>query len=338
MRRTRRGASRRREWLRFLSALSSTGVVTVWAAGEFIGERHWLTTLVAYIPQHPFLFPAALLSVGSLALRRPSLAAVNGLVLLFGAFHLLGFSVGRQETGACADLRVMTYNIHHGAMGVDRIAADIRQQRPDLVLLQEANAFRSWPDPVPPLAKLLPDYRVYTIRDEVALLSRLPVSQAQSWRLRRNGARRKGLDATIKVGKKRLRILNVHLMTSATGSSLARSKGQTPAHLEHTAGVRSEQFEEIRRWVERQRDPFIVAGDFNTPPRGVLYRRLREWGLTDSFSAAGFGFGATYRSDLPVLRIDHIFTGPGVRALRTWVPPSRSSDHRPVVADLSLDD
>ncbi|MEJ5297167.1 MAG: endonuclease/exonuclease/phosphatase family protein [Armatimonadota bacterium] len=337
MRRTGRGPSRRREWLRFLTVLSTAGVVTVWAAGEFIGERHWLTTLLAYIPQHPFLFPAALLSVGSLALRRPGLAAVNTLVLVFGVFHLLGFSVGRHQTGARADLRVMTYNIHHGAMGVEGIASDIRQQQPDLVLLQEANAFRIWADPVPPLAKQLPDYRVYTIGDEVALLSRVPVSQVQSWRLRRNGARRKGLDATVKVGKRKLRILNVHLMTSATGSSLARSKGQTPAHLRHTAEVRSEQFEEISRWVERQRDPFIVAGDFNTPPRGVLYRRFRGWGLTDSFRAAGFGFGATYRSDLPVLRIDHIFTGPGVQVLRTWVPPTRSSDHRPVVADLTFE-
>ncbi len=337
MRRTRRGPSRRREWLRFLTVLSTAGVVTVWAAGEFIGERHWLTTLLAYIPQHPFLFPAALLSVGTLALRRPGLAATNVLVLVFGAFHLLGFSIGRQETGARADLRVMTYNIHHGAMGVETIAADIRQQRPDLVLLQEANAFRSWTNPMPLLATLLPDYRVYTIGDEVALMSRLPVTQVQSRRLRRNGARRKGLDATVTVGKRKLRILNVHLMTSATGNALARSKAQAPTYLRHTAAVRSEQFEEIRRWVERQRDPFIVAGDFNTPPRGVLYRRVRGWGLTDSFSAAGFGFGATYRSDVPVLRIDHILTGPGVRAVRTWVPPTRSSDHRPVVADLTLE-
>ncbi|BCW97970.1 MAG: hypothetical protein KatS3mg024_0797 [Armatimonadota bacterium] len=303
-----------------------------------MGERHWLTTLLAYMPQHPFLFPAVLLGVASLVLRRPALAAVNLLVLVFGAFYLLGFSIGRQETGARADLRVMTYNIHHGAMGVAGVAADIRRQRPDLVLLQEASPFRSWPHPVRPLAKLLPDYSVYTIGDEVALLSKLPVSQSGSWRLRKNGVRRKGLDVTVLVGKRKLRLLNVHLITSATATSIARSKLQLPSYLRHTAEVRCEQLEEIRRWLERQRDPFIVAGDFNTPPRGVLYRRLRGWGLTDSFSAAGFGFGATYRSDKPVLRIDHIFTGPGVRALRSWVPRTRSSDHRPVVVDLALDD
>ena len=323
--------------LRLLTAAGAVLVAAVWAAGDLVGERHWTTTLLAYVPQHPFLVPSALLLLASLARRRVWLALANIVVLAFGAFQLLGLSLAPQDTGTRPSLRVMTYNIHHGSLGIEAVARDIRRQNPDVVLLQECNAFRSWPDPMPRLAQLLPGYRTYLAGDEVAMLCRLPVRSVAAWPLRDSGPRRIALSAVLSVGGRSLRVLNVHLMTSSTGSSLARSGRRAPDHLRQTARVRGEQLERVRQWVQSGDGPCIVAGDFNTPPRGVFYRRMPARGLSDSFRQAGRGFGATYPSDIPLLRIDHIFTGKGVRALRTWVPRTHGSDHRPVVADLLLE-
>jgi endonuclease/exonuclease/phosphatase (EEP) superfamily protein YafD len=78
-----------------------------------------------------------------------------------------------------------------------------------------------------------------------------------------------------------------------------------------------------------------VAGDFNNPPRGVLYRRMSVQ-LSDSFRAAGGGFGYTFRSDFPAMRIDYIWCAPGVRVVRCRTVRSRASDHLPVIADIRL--
>lgn len=78
----------------------------------------------------------------------------------------------------------------------------------------------------------------------------------------------------------------------------------------------------------------IIAGDFNMPPRGVVYRRIA--GQYRNAFSAGNGFGYTYRSSLPVLRIDHIFLSPDLRPVRCRTIGTRVSDHRPVVAEVEL--
>ena len=81
--------------------------------------------------------------------------------------------------------------------------------------------------------------------------------------------------------------------------------------------------------------PLIVAGDFNTPPRGELYATLASR-FTDAFAQAGWGFGNTYSSRWPVVRIDHVWFSSDVQAVRAWVPPVMASDHRPLMAVLSV--
>jgi endonuclease/exonuclease/phosphatase family metal-dependent hydrolase len=50
----------------------------------------------------------------------------------------------------------------------------------------------------------------------------------------------------------------------------------------------------------------------------------------------------TWSGRLPLLRIDHVFATPGVRALHVAIPRQRlertASDHLPVVVDLEVPD
>lgn len=68
-----------------------------------------------------------------------------------GALLLLLMSVPVPVRAAGSDtVRVLIYNIHHGAgtdgrLDLERIAAVIRAQDPDVVLLQEPNHRAAWP-------------------------------------------------------------------------------------------------------------------------------------------------------------------------------------------------
>jgi endonuclease/exonuclease/phosphatase family metal-dependent hydrolase len=76
-------------------------------------------------------------------------------------------------------------------------------------------------------------------------------------------------------------------------------------------------------------------GDFNTPPRGRVYRELTAK-FEDGFRTAGYGAGYTYPARRPLMRIDYVFTTAGITVKRCRVIPVQASDHLPVIADIGL--
>lgn len=82
--------------------------------------------------------------------------------------------------------------------------------------------------------------------------------------------------------------------------------------------------------------PIIICGDFNDVPSSFVYQKVKG-NLSDAFSKKGVGFGRTYHSIFPTLRIDYIlFDG---KALKAEGYLSRSvglSDHYPVIANFSI--
>jgi len=69
---------------------------------------------------------------------------------------------------------------------------------------------------------------------------------------------------------------------------------------------RSFQAEQIILHVKKSPYPVVVAGDLNDTPGSYTYFLFKEY-LNDSFLDAGLGFGKTYISNWPWLRIDYIF-------------------------------
>ena len=79
--------------------------------------------------------------------------------------------------------------------------------------------------------------------------------------------------------------------------------------------------------------PILVVGDFNVTEREQAYRELTA-GLVDVHRVAGIGNGHTWRPEwlarwrLTILRIDYMFSSPGLRPLRMVVDRTpRGSDH-----------
>jgi vancomycin resistance protein VanJ len=104
--------------------------------------------------------------------------------------------------------------------------------------------------------------------------------------------------------------------------------------MEVAAAVRAEQTENLLRVVRAAPRPLVVGGDFNSPP-GTLAIRSMTTVLQSAFAAGGAGFGWSFPSSHPLLRIDHLFVSRSLRVLNCRVLPLHASDHRPMVADLA---
>ncbi|MCB1090415.1 MAG: endonuclease/exonuclease/phosphatase family protein [Verrucomicrobiae bacterium] len=78
----------------------------------------------------------------------------------------------------------------------------------------------------------------------------------------------------------------------------------------------------------------IVGGSFGTPPNDDIYRLLRKIGLTDSFRQSGYGWGDTFPSSIPFLRVDQIWATSKFIPIRSETFATDHSDHRYVVTDF----
>lgn len=78
----------------------------------------------------------------------------------------------------------------------------------------------------------------------------------------------------------------------------------------------------------------ILSGGFGTPPGDDVYRPLETNGLIDTYAASGLGWGNTFPSEYPILRLDQIWVSPNLIPLRSVTRLGSGSDHRIVVSDL----
>ncbi|MBE7216932.1 MAG: endonuclease/exonuclease/phosphatase family protein [Caulobacteraceae bacterium] len=242
----------------------------------------------------------------------------------------------------------MTYNVH-GCVGLDRrldverVAAVIAREAPDVVALQELDVNRARSGGVDQARAIaerlgmavsfnsaLIRVRVAEERYGDAILSRLPMRAVRSGPLPRPpgvpGLEDRGAlwcEVELAAGA-RLQVVNTHL-------------GLVPLEqrLQVSALLGAEWMAAAARI-----GPALLLGDFNATTRYAAYRRLRA-ALADLQVGLAPTALATYPARLPVLRIDHLFATPGVRALDVWAPNGRlartASDHLPLVADLEVE-
>ncbi|AWN36743.1 endonuclease/exonuclease/phosphatase family protein [Methylobacterium radiodurans] len=243
-------------------------------------------------------------------------------------------------------IRLLSYNIRHG-LGLDgriapeRIAAVIGALAPDIVALQEVDVGRrrtDGRDQAEVIATALrmeqhfhPALHVEGERYGDAILtphpSRLVRAAALPGHPRRLGLEPRGaLWVEVTVGGRRLQVFNTHL--GLTG-------GERLAQVAALLGP---------DWLGSPacRDPVVLLGDLNATPWSRAYRRLAGR-LTDARRLSGerrARSGATFPARLPLLRIDHVFVGPGIAVERMGPAGGAlarlASDHRPLLAEIVL--
>jgi len=242
-------------------------------------------------------------------------------------------------------LRVMTFNIHHGA-GTDgrldllRIARVVEDADVDVVGLQEVDrhfgARSDFVDQASWLARELNMHVVYGANldldprtpDEprrqygTAILSEAPILEWDNTYLPRFGSheQRGLLRARINVRGVPVQVYNTHLQHD-------------------DAAERRVQAQAIRQLIGVPDDSVILLGDLNATPQAPEIRTLVE-NLVDVWKAVGVGAGYTYTSENPTRRIDYVMQSADVvaRTIAVLTSPSTAdaSDHLPVVADVAL--
>lgn len=253
--------------------------------------------------------------------------------LVFAAFGVSACKPPDNNDQTTVTLRVLTYNIHHGAgesgeIDLERIAAVIRSVDPDVVTLQEVDQGTERASGVMQAEKLgeLTGLDAYFSESLPygggsygnAILTRLPV----------NGFRRHFLPNAEDHEPRSAGILAVE----ANGVPIRF----VSTHFNHrSAELRLEQARELRRLLGTGNGATIVAGDLNATPESAVLESLQTW-LAMAFAENP---EPTSPARNPKAKIDYVLMDrkSAWTVLETRVlEESEASDHRAVLAVLEL--
>jgi len=332
------------------------------------GRFWWADLFAVVLPPLSLVVGLLGLGLGGWGLYRRAwgrVALAATLLLLLTVRFGPRLSAWGPPANSSGGLRVMSFNVPSTFVGTPRsdvpMAAFVKQEAVDVLALQESQV-KTGEKASPPtlvrlsssLHRLLRDTTGYDVPRVLP-----PTTQIQQ----------------PVVGRVRLDSMSVHPLPP-TGETDARSRytrtqftwrGRTAVlynlHL-HTIGSvrpwslsgwgslegwkaflrsyrqgalrRARQARVIRREIEREPHPVIVAGDFNSTSHQWAYRHIAQ-GLQNATTQRLAGWAATFPAQRPLVRIDHILVGPAWRVTDAWVPVPTAppiSDHRAVVAEL----
>lgn len=248
-------------------------------------------------------------------------------------------------------LRIATFNVNYDNLATDEIVEAITSSNADVLCIQESTK-RS----LAILRQRLSD--VYPHRTTVGEFSFASRSELQDLQFYESG--RGCYSALVTIGRRRMRIVNVHLsppsvhenpnivgLLQALKISDERNRNEMAAILEHIdASI-----------------PTVIAGDFNSLSVSKAPSLLRALGFIDSYATIhqDADSNSTWdwqsmqklepryvKKDLPFaefagnlpfgLRVDFIFHTDHFRTLSSEIIPGGGSDHYLVVSELKIDE
>lgn len=222
-------------------------------------------------------------------------------------------------------LTVLSFNMHRGHGGLERVAAEIARTGADIVLLQEVDRFVQLTGRVDQAARLAERLRMYGVfganiprgggQYGTAILSRYEILEWRNTPLPNSGrAEQRGLlHATIEVGGRPVSIYNTHLQFGPSPLQLVQARA-------------------VARILAADERPKILGGDLNvwpaSRPMGALYGVVR-----DPWTSVGRGPGGTGPRGG---RIDYVLVDDQFTPTDSVVLQSATSDHNAVRTELTL--
>ena len=344
---------KKRHWLSRLSfgtvCLAMSGLLALSYLSFVVDPaKAWFFTLFGLI--YPLLLIVTMgLFVWAL-IRRSSMRGLLLLVLLpslffFGRYYQIR---GPSEEHPAPTLKVISYNVGlfaHGPKGFERMAlADsvstwLMKQDADLICLQEFRlpsdvSTEAW------LRKHFPGYKVeyYVLTGKNGHFGNVTLSRRQvsdRGKIDFDKSTNMAIWTDVKLDSGTVRLYNCHFESyNISLSSLVKKDGaveETEQKMRRSIIERPKQVAEVLRSVDNAPVRSMVLGDFNDNPLSYTYFRLLR-GRRDSFVTAGKGFGATYRSLWPLLRIDYLLYPKDLEAVAYTVHRIPYSDHFPITA------
>ncbi len=318
-------------------------VVTI-ALLRFVGERWWVTGVALYLPRIGFALPLVPLVLGLLVVRAHKFLWTQVVAAVLVVFPLMGLVLPWfSPRVSSAQIRVLSYNVNTSYGGEDGIFQGITQYSPDVVLLQEST-------PSSGLGERLSErYRTVLVSTQFLLATRFPLLETYTpKKLPYLGERRspRFMRHLLQTPLGNIAFYNVHPHSPRQALRAMRGEGMkhelstgrffrgvaSPDFLAN-AGLRELQVSTIVGLAEREKTKVIIAGDTNLPHLSRLFTRELS-GYRDAFRDASSGFGYTFPTRYPWMRIDRILTDPSLVATTFSVDCGKVSDHHCVVADI----
>ena len=343
---------KKRNWFSHLSFGTVSLVLSILLVLAYLSvvvdpAKAWFFTLFGLL--YPLVLPLTLgLFIWALV-RRSHMRGMLLLVLLPSLFFAGRYvQFRRNAPEGEATLKVISYNVGlfaHGPSGIDRpVLADsvsrwMRDQHADIICLQEF-----WLPQDEPMDRWLgrhfPGYKAeyYAFQGAKGQFGNVTLS--------RRAVTGKGVThfekstnlalwTDVRLDSSTVRIYNCHFESyNISLPNLIMKDGaveETERKMRRSITERPKQVAEVLHGVDNAQVRSIVLGDFNDNPLSYTYHRLLR-GRHDSFVKAGKGFGATYRTLWPLLRIDYILYPKDLSAVSYSVPHVMYSDHYPIIS------
>ncbi|MFJ1756177.1 endonuclease/exonuclease/phosphatase family protein [Kitasatospora sp. NPDC088134] len=270
-----------------------------------------------------FLPHAALLTLLTLAalaaLRRWWAVGLAAALAVLQLWWVLPRTVpdGADVPAAAPRLRVATSNAFMGGISPRAVVDLVREQRVDVLAMEELGDSAADALDRAGLRELLP-HREKPAHGDTVLYTRLPVSSGPdpAWPT---------TNLTVDVGGRPVQIVAVHTYyplgdPRAWADGLHRLRAAAPGRTRNA----------------------VLLGDFNATLDHKPMRDLLATGLTDTHAQLGAGLFPTWPQDHPdydappLIQIDHVLHGPALTAVSVSEHAMARSDHRAVVAELAV--
>jgi vancomycin resistance protein VanJ len=324
---------------RLLVSVAAYGLllISVFLLQWGVGESWWPGLVLSLSPKAVFLLPLVALGIWAWRAKRPAIAAVVAVEALFVAGPMMGFVVPWSRLTARAEgprVRLMTFN-GGGARGIE--SADflryLDRQKIDIVCFQEMAR-----DPL--IDRVFKERGWHTDRSG-SIASRFPIVEdyPRSTELNQDGGRYTAVLYRARVRGPEDREFVVSCLHMPTPRySLKRLAAFDPSSITpYVVWWRSEFVRMLELLGEVGDVPILIGGDFNSGPDASELVAVRDSGQFQSaFDTAGLGWGYTRPASFSWTRIDHILASPAWTVTSCWVGPSFGSDHKSLVADVSL--
>jgi endonuclease/exonuclease/phosphatase (EEP) superfamily protein YafD len=144
------------------------------------------------------------------------------------------------------------------------------------------------------------------------------------------------------------RVVNLYGRPLVVETTLELPAGPQPVWVVHTIAPLPVSF---RQWngqllaigrLLRSRGPadLLIVGDFNATWNNRGFRGILDAGVTDGAAARGKVFDMTWSQTKlflpPLVRIDHVLTGPGLAVTQIRTDNGPGSDHRDLIATVAI--
>lgn len=86
--------------------------------------------------------------------------------------------------------------------------------------------------------------------------------------------------------------------------------------------------------INRQSIGRIIGGGFGTPPGDDVFRPLENSGMLDTYAEVGTGWGNTFPSDYPLLRLDQVWVSPNLQPRQSTTRLNSAGKNRIVVSEV----